>query len=566
MNMALTLRVFCVLLTALALAACSKQAEPTPAPTPAPSGTEQAPEGSLELVFPFGSEKEDWLKAVTADYNAAANKSSSGKPVFVKLIPMGSGECMEDTRTGRIQAHLVSPASGAFSELANAQHRADTGKNLVDKADNVVMSPVVIAMWKPMAEAMGWPNKPIGWGEIIEISQSAEGWKKYGHAEWGKFRFGHTHPEYSNSGLISLLAEVYAATGKTRGLTREDVAKPETAKYLESIEQAVVHYGSSTGFFGKTMFDNGPRYLSAAVLYENMVIESRRGSYQLPMEVVAIYPREGTFWSDHPCGVVNASWVSDEHKSAASDYIKYLLDPAQQKRAMEFGFRPADVSVPLAAPIDEAHGINPKEPKTTLAVPGADVMNDILALWRKHKKHSNVIVVLDKSGSMGEESRMVNAKIGGNEMVNMLHDEDLFSLLAFSDDMNWIGKGTPIGTRRDEVRKQIDNLFPDGGTRLYDSIDEAHRYARSVNDGRMITAMVVLTDGADTRSQMQLTQLLARIAADENGEAVPIFTIAYGAGANKDELKRIAETTRAKSYEGTPEKIREVFKNISTFF
>ncbi|MCA8935769.1 MAG: VWA domain-containing protein [Planctomycetes bacterium] len=556
-----------VLLGALAISACSKDSE-VPAPNPSTSSsTDAAPPGSLEIVFPFGSEKEDWLEAVTKDFNAAGHESSSGKPIYIKLMPMGSGECMEEVRTGRVQAHLVSPASGAFIELANATHRTETGKNLVERSENLVLSPVVIAMWKPMAQAMGWPDKQIGWGDILDIAQSGEGWKKYNMPQWGKFRFGHTHPEYSNSGLISLLAEVYAATGKTRGLTREDVAKSETAKYLEEIEQAVVHYGSSTGFFGKTMFNNGPSYLSAAVMYENMVIEAERGDYNLSMDVVALYPKEGTFWSDHPCGLVNAAWNDDEHKEAAQSFIDYLLEKPQQERAMQFGFRPSDVKVPLAAPIDEAHGVNPKEPKTTLEVPGADVMNDILKLWSKKKKHSNVIVVLDTSGSMQQDQRMQNAKLGAQEMIKLLHDEDSFSLLSFSDEMSWLGKGSPVGAKRAEVERNIASLFPEGRTRLYDSILEAHKYARSAANDKLITAIVVLTDGEDTRSQASLTTLLARISAGENGDTVPVFTIGYSTGdAQNRELSDIAERTRAKFYKGTPENIREVFKSISTFF
>ena len=550
------------------LVACSKEVpEPAPLTNTGPKAAgEQAPEGSLELLFPFGSEKEDWLKAVTDEFNAAGHKSSSGKPIFVSAMPMGSGECMEEVNSGRIQANLVSPASSAFIELANATHRASTGDNLVDKTDNLVMSPVVIAMWKPMAQAMGWPDKPLGWGDILELAQGGEGWKKFNKSQWGKFRFGHTHPEYSNSGLISLLAEVYAATGKTRGLSKEDVSKPETAKYLEEIEQAVVHYGSSTGFFGKTMFDNGPSYLSAAVMYENMVIESTRGNYNLPMDVVALYPKEGTFWSDHPCGIVNAKWNDDEHKAAAKEYIDSLLDKPQQLRAMEFGFRPADVKIPLAAPIDVAHGVDPKEPKTTLEVPGADVMNQILELWRKHKKHSNVIVVIDTSGSMTQDNRMRNAQDGALEMIKLLHDEDKFSLMSFSDELTWVGKALPVGDKRNEAMQQIRSLFPNGSTRLYDSIKSAHEYARQSRNDKLITAVVVLTDGADTKSALDFTRLLPMIDADENGDTVPVFTIGYGSGAEKDILKQIADKTHAKFYEGTPENIREVFKSISTFF
>ena len=114
-----------------------------------------------------------------------------------------------------------------------------------------------------MAEALGWDKKPIGWSDILALARSQKGWDAYGYPQWGRFKFGHTHPQFSNSGLISLFAEIYAASGKTAGLTVADVNKAHTADFLSGIEKSVVHYGSSTGFFGRQMFSTGPQFLSA---------------------------------------------------------------------------------------------------------------------------------------------------------------------------------------------------------------------------------------------------------------------------------------------------------------
>src|SRR5262249_19727115 len=123
---------------------------------------------------------------------------------------------------------------------------------------NLVLSPVVIAMWKPMAQALGWGTKPIGWTDIFALARNPSGWAAYGHPEWGHFKFGHTHPEYSNSGLISVLAMAYAASGKVTGLSTEDVARPKTGELLGGVEGAVTHYGSSTGFFSDKLVAGGP--------------------------------------------------------------------------------------------------------------------------------------------------------------------------------------------------------------------------------------------------------------------------------------------------------------------
>lgn len=527
-----------------------------------------APSGALELVFTYGSEKQKWIEEVTGQFNRERHKTASGKPIFVRAIPLGSGELIDEVLSGRRQPHIISPASAAFIKLGNAQAQQATGHDLVASTENLVLSPVVIAMWKPMAEAIGWGKKPIGWADILNLSRNSAGWQAYGFPQWGQFKFGHTHPEFSNSGLISLFAEVYAATGKTAGLTAADVDKPHTAEFLSGIESSVVHYGSSTGFFGRRMFSSGPQYLSAAVLYENMVIESYAQS-NLPFPVVAIYPKEGTFWSDHPIGVVERPWVTPEHREAAGIYIEYLLAQPQQQRAIAYGFRPGSVEVPLAAPIDTAHGVDPAQPKTTLEVPSAQVIDSILNLWRQKKKPADVVLVLDTSGSMNDDGKIQNAREGAKQLVNMLGDQDRLSLVPFNSTISWASTDVPLKTGRAQLTGTIDSLFAERGTRLYDTIDQAYQHLSALENhggsGRILS-VVVLTDGADTESAMKLDELLQRIRFDGETHTVHVFTIAYGSDAEKSILKQIADVTQANSYEGTPQNISSVLKDVSTFF
>jgi Ca-activated chloride channel family protein len=522
----------------------------------------------LELTFSYGSEKEKWINDVTNEFNRGDHRTSSGKHILVRTFPMGSGEAIDEILEGRRQPHLVSPASAAFIKLGNSQSQSKFGKDLIGSTDNLVLSPVVIATWKPMAEALGWGKKPIGWSDILALARSQKGWASYGYPQWGTFKFGHTHPQFSNSGLISLFAEVYAASGKTAGLTTEDLNKLHTAEFLAGIEKSVVHYGSSTGFFGRQMFSSGPQYLSAAVLYENMVIESYSQN-NLPFPVVAIYPKEGTFWSDHPIGIVEREWVTPEHREAAKLYTQYLLQKPQQEKAIAYGFRPGAVDVPLAAPIDEAHGVDPKEPKTTLEVPSAPVIDAILSLWRQNKKAANVVLVMDTSGSMNDNHKIQNAREGARQLVALLSDGDRLSLLPFNSKITWASQSLLIKTGRDELSRTIDSLFAEGGTALYDSIDTAYQYLLARSPGGAsdsILSIVVLTDGEDTESKMHLNDLMDHVRFDGELHKIHIFTIAYGNDAKKDILRQIAQATQAKSYDGTPENIVDVFKDISTFF
>ena len=154
-------------------------------------------------------------------------------------------------------------------------------------------------------------------------------------------------------------------------------------------------------------------------------------------------------------------------------------------------------------------------------------------------------------------------------MVDLLSDNDRLSLLPFSSKFAWAGQNLPIKTGRPALNGTIDSLFAQGGTALYDSINEAYQYLLNQThegDADSILSVVVLTDGEDTESKMPLNQLMDRIRYDGETHKIHVFTIAYGKDARKDILGQIADATQAKSYEGTPENIVGVFKDISTFF
>ena len=548
------------ILLACVLISCKRRTAPSESPSAALAPDE------IRLVFSYGSEKQKWIEDVTAAFNQSGAKTSGGKRITVQAIPKGSGECVDDLTSGREHDDLISPASNIFIKLGNAQSRAATGKDMMGNTQNLVLSPVVIAIWKPMAEAIGWGKKPVGWADVLALSRDKKGWSSYGYPQWGSFKFGHTHPAYSNSGILSLIAENYAAVGKVRGLTLGDVQSPKTLAFVSGIEDSMVHYGSSTGFFGRKLFDSGPEYLSAAVLYESMVVESYSNAKTTPFPVVAIYPKEGTFWSDHPIGIVDRGWVTPERHEAAQVYINYLLAAPQQKKALAYGFRPGSPDFPISAPIDADHGVDPEQPVTTLEVPSSEVINAIQQQWDNgEKKSADIALVLDTSGSMQDEEKMPNAKAGATQLVSLLSDKDEFSLLSFNTTSSWASTDQPLAASRKPSTDAIDSLFPGGETALYDAIDTAYQHLQQ-RPSDHIRAIVVLTDGEDNKSNLQLNDLLSHVRADAESHTIRIYTIAYGSDARRDVLEQIATATQGKSYTGDPKNIVEVFRDISTFF
>jgi Ca-activated chloride channel family protein len=529
------------------------------------------PGEKISISVVYGSEKQAWLDPLVKQYNDAQNKTSGGKIIVVQATAMGSIESVRGIIDGSIQPTVWSPASSIYIPVANSEWKKSNTDDLVTGSPrDLVLSPVVIAMWRPMAQALGWPDKTLGWQDIAQLATSKEGWSAYGHPEWGNFKFGHTHPNYSNSGIVSIIAETYAGLNKQKGLTENDLNSPDLKAFMANVESSVIHYGSSTGFFSDRMFERGPSYLSAAVLYENLIVaqETKRvngQSSQIP--VVAIYPKEGTFWSNHPYVILNTTWVTVEQKEAAQLFETFLLDKPQQLKALEYGFRPADPSIPLTSPLDAEHGVDPTQPKTILELPNASVIEGIQSLWRETKKPVDLFVVMDISGSMRGD-KITTARASLLKFIGKLDDRDRLRIDLFNDQITTLTPLTALGDKRQQVLDSVSGIFEQSNTKLYDATLKAYKDLQTEGDPTHIRAIVVLSDGEDTVSTTSLDQVIAEITGSESegGNAIKVFTIAFGSDANADILKKIAEPSGGKQYDSSPETIQKIYDDIATFF
>jgi Ca-activated chloride channel family protein len=567
----MTNRAFLLLLACVALIfGCPRKDDSSTksSPSSSASATTSAPANALTLEVVFSSEKKDWADAAIKDFNAQAQTTSDGRPIVVHPTYGGSVEPIDGIVAGTNKPHVFSPASSLVLPLLNDAWTGAKGasaKPIVGQSDSLVLSPVVIATWKPMAEALGWPAKKIGWKDVADLAKSKDGWVGKGHPEWGDFRFGHTHPGYSNSGLIAVLAENYAAVGKTRDLEATDVDAQKTKDFVRAIEGAVVHYGRSTGFFYDSLASHGPAYLSAAVLYENVVVTSAmKDSGKLAFPLVALYPKEGTQWADHPYAVLDAPWVGAPEKEAAKKLHDYLLSkPIQQKAMEQFGFRPALTDIALGAPIDASHGADPKEPQTLLATPSLRTLRAVLDQWKDTKRAVEIELILDRSGSMQGE-RIAAARDGLATFLNMLRPNDRVVFMTFNTELDPPSPPAPPA----EIVPKVQAVFADGGTALYDAIVAGRDIAEQAvkKDPTRIHAVVCMTDGEDRDSKTSLDDLMSKLVPAEKGGDIRVFTIGYGDEANAEVLGKIAKQTGGAYYHGDPTNIKSVYEEIASFF
>lgn len=519
------------------------------------SGGDEPPSNALTITIAYSPEKEAWLTDRISAFNAQ-RVEVDGQPIFVEGMNVSSGQARTDIKNGTLDVTVWSPSASTWLEVL----KQETGNpNVAISNDPLVLTPVVISMWRPMAEALGWPDRPIGWSDMLDLINDPQGWGKFGHPEWGRFSWGHTDPEISTTALSTLIAEFYAATGKQRGLTVEDVRSEESQQFIRDLGQGIKHYGYNTLVFSENMRKFGISYISAFPMEEITLIEFNKSNPPTPL--VAIYPKEGTFWHDNPFIIM--ATASETEQRAAQQFYDFLLSEESQRLAMSYGFRPANVDVPLDDPISAAYGVQPQGVQNILEVPGAEVIVAAKDSWQQNRKRADIVLVVDVSGSMeGEKLELVKA--GLESFLLRILPEDRVGLVTFSDTAREVVPPTPLSDNRLELQTAIQDMRAAGKTAVFDALDVARQSLENLppTDEERIRAIVLLSDGADNASTITLDQLAQNF--EELG--ISIFPVAYGEDADEAILQSIADFSRTIVVKGGTGDIAQIFENLSRYF
>jgi len=541
----------------------------TPAATP-------LPQNAVAIEIHSSNTKELWLNEVVEDFNSRGFTTSGGRTIVVQAFHVTSGGSYNAIVAGEIQPTIWSPGSRIWLNKANQTWRDRTGRPLVANPEScpaTIQVPLVIGMWRPMAEALGWPDKPIGWKDIAGLATNPEGWAAYGHPEWGRFKFGHAHPDFSNSAMLSVISEVYSAAGKTSGLTVEDIKSQAVRDNVGAVEQAIVHYGKWDKWILDKMVERGPEYLHATTTYENNVVDyNRQHANGLRFPLAAIYPRDGTFWVDNPVCILDADWVSDEQKEAAEKFRDFLVSREEQQKAVKWALRPADNSIALGEPIDLAHGaVLSMTPNNVplLEEPGDEVVGYVSEMWHEVKKKTVCVVLLDRSGSMSG-AKIKAAVEGVNLFIDKMNPDDQITVVAFNDQIAELQPAGRVGEVGESLRAQVSSLYAEDGTALYGAviyaIERVEALRAEYGDERLY-GIVLLSDGKNEMSGgPSKMDMLNRLPSGTEAAATKIFTIAYGDDADVELLQTIANRTNALSLTGTEKNITEIYLAISSYF
>lgn len=519
--------------------------------------------------------KQRWLENAAANFAAGGATTASGRPIQVSVKGMLSGDSMEQVLDGRLKPVVWSP--GEFSWVDQFKQAWSLGNKehpFSQPCSPTVLTPLGMGMWRPMAEALGWPNKPIGWKTIIELAKDPQGWGRFGHPEWGRLKLGHTHPQYSSAGLLFLTSAIHGELGSTDPLKPETVYQPAVDSMLATLAQNTAKYGLSTANLLNAMAVQGPDFVHVISAFEEAVVRTNmQRANELRWPLVFVFPSDGTFWSNHPyCVLDRADWVTSDEADGARKFLAYLKDRPQQELAVQDMLRPLDAAVPIVSPLIEANGTQQSaRPETVPALPEPDASSSkaIIDQFRSTKRKATVLLVLDVSGSMnGEPIRSATSATAG--FLERLDPADQVGLMIFNDTITTVSSVHKVADVAETLAVQTRNLMSGGGTNLHGAVCRAmqllaEQRKSDINRGESrLYGIVLLSDGADTTGEISENRMY-ETCLPRSREALDtrIYSIAFGAEASRPVLQRISTATGGQMFEADGSSIEQAYLKIS---
>jgi hypothetical protein len=302
-----------------------------------------------EITMLYSSEKKDWVEAAALPFR------KEHPEIKLTLVAKGSIAAAQSLTDEKDKPTIFSPADALVMNMAASDWKTKGKGDLFDKSgedapQSLVITPLVFAIWEDRAQVLlKAGGGKITWKTLQKAISDNKGWPSIGgKPEWGFVKLGHSDPTQSNSGLETLYLMSSEYYNKPR-IDVGDLLDPKYQQYVKDIEKGVAKFEVSSKQFMDDMVRFGPSKYDVAVTYENLALSQLQNAQGRWGQLRVYYPGT-TVWSDHPAAVVQADWVTPKQKEAARVWLKHLHSRPMQEKALEYGFRPGDTSVPIKSP------------------------------------------------------------------------------------------------------------------------------------------------------------------------------------------------------------------------
>lgn len=453
-----------------------------------------------------GEGTDGWMLEVAETFNKEGY-TIDGQTVSVSVRSMSSGIGADYIASGKYIPQVFSPSNELWGELIAAQ---GTNMELVEKKVTGNVAGVLVS--QKVKKEIQTKYGQVTFETVVEATAN------------GEVAMGYTNPFYSSTGLNFLLETLY--------LNDADNILSDKAMEGFAAFQKNVPFVSYTTQQMRDAADSGT--LDGMVTeYQTYINDKNLSNYEfIP------------FGARHDGPIYAVGNLSKEQKEAVSMFADYCLSDKMQDLAKEYGFNQYE---DYTSEIPDFDGATIKEAQN---------------LWKENKDSGNSITavfVADTSGSMDGEpiNQLKESLINAGQYID---SDNSIGLVSFNTD---VYIDLPIAkfdlNQRSYFNGAVENLVCLGGTATYNGITVAANMLVEAKEADPNTKLVLflLSDGEKNQGYD-----LSDVEDILKEYQIPVYSIAYGEGANMEELNAVSSVNEATVIDADSDDVIYKLKNL----
>jgi Ca-activated chloride channel family protein len=175
------------------------------------------------------------------------------------------------------------------------------------------------------------------------------------------------------------------------------------------------------------------------------------------------------------------------------------------------------------------------------------------------RKQMNLVLVIDRSGSMGSENKLVQVKNAAASIIENMNATDRLAVVIYDDTVQTLIPSSPVENKA-RLREIIYSLSPGGSTNLCGGMQQGFEEARKNFNRDYVNRIILLSDGLANAGITDPDQINAE-AKRIRENFISVSTMGVGIDYNENLMANLADVSGGNYYYVSKEvNMAEVFR------
>ncbi|MBW4613851.1 MAG: VWA domain-containing protein [Desmonostoc vinosum HA7617-LM4] len=466
---------------------------------------------------------ERWLIDVVEKFNQQRQTLASGKVIQVGIRNIPSGLGAQILAAKKAKPAGYTPATTLWLELLKAE-----GLPIQAIAPALIPNQAIFAIQPQTYQELAQGGE-VTFDRLMSAILA------------DKIKVGYSNPYIASSALNFLHTLLWRSAGHARDgkpLTVAELESPQVNSVFSSFQKQIA-LTTPTYLDLKQIWIRDPQKFQAIVMAYQSYVNLKK---QPGFEQLAYIP----FGTPENSPLVGFKWNSASQTAALEKFAAFATSAPMQKLAEQQGYEQTNYLKQAQFP----------------PVPSGEVLKAAQSFWKQRKDGGHTVymeLIVDTSGSMEENNRLKAVQEALRLASEQINRGNQIGLVTFSDRPTRRIALAPFNElEQKRLFAAIDQLRPDGATALYDglAVGLADLIEKQKTDPSGRFYALLLTDGERTNGID-----FEKIKGVIKHSRVRVYPIAYGE-VNQQELEAIAAIREGSVYEGTPERVQVLLKDL----